>query len=375
MVRRVRRNGQTRWVIDFSFKDPSGQRRRYRRDAEVQTREAAHAEERRRLAALAQKGSPFEVIDPAVRATVAPKLEQGPTLGSITAPFLETYGHSRLRVSTLEHYALIIERFILPTLGALPLRAIDAARVREWDAKLVSEGVTRASRKKAHIVLRSIVRRYAVERGLLQEPPRFPPMPMTSNKLPSMPTPEQLNAILALIQKPTHRLAILLAFHAGLRRGEIRGLLVRDIDLAAGTLRVRRSRYRDVFDIPKGCDEREIPLTPELHAALAGAIAGRAPGCFVALNDRGKPWGMNGLWMMVKSYAARLDIAITFHQLRHTFVSTALAAGAGVHVVQAMVGHKDISTTQRYTHVIDGDKRAAIRSFAERVSRAPSPDT
>lgn len=370
MVRKAKRNGETHWVIDISYKDPSGKRRRYRRDAEVQTREGAYAEEKRRLAALAQTGSPYEVINPAVRATVEPKEEKGPILGDITARYVETYARSRLRLSTLEHYGIMIKRFILPALGHLPLTAIDAACVRAWDAKLVSDGVPRGNRRKAHVVLRSIVRRFAVESGLLPEQPHFPAMPKVGDKLPSAPSPGQLNAMLAQAKHPAHRLGILLAFHAGLRRGEIRGLLISDVDLDAGTLRVRRSRYREVFDIPKGCDEREVPLTPELREALSLAIAGRRSSDFVALNTKGAPWGLNGLLIMVRRYAKRVGFQSTFHQLRHTFVSTALASGAGVHVVQAIVGHKDLSTTQRYTHVHGSDRRAAISSFSAAANAA-----
>ena len=68
MVRLQNRRGARVLVIDISYRAPDGTKARYRRDAEVQTRAAAFAEERRRLAAVASKGSPFALVDEMVDA-------------------------------------------------------------------------------------------------------------------------------------------------------------------------------------------------------------------------------------------------------------------------------------------------------------------
>jgi integrase len=88
---------------------------------------------------------------------------------------------------------------------------------------------------------------------------------------------------------------LLLAFHAGLRACEIRGLRVCDVDLGANLLRVRQAVSHGVVDTPKSGHDREVPLTRALREALAAAIEGRPRDARVALSTRGRPWGQSGL--------------------------------------------------------------------------------
>ena len=84
----------------------------------------------------------------------------------------------------------------------------------------------------------------------------------------------------------------------------------------------------------------------------------------VFLTYRGKPYSRKGIWLLVKQHARRAGIVkqLSPHTLRHSFASHLLANGASLRIIQEMLGHADIATTQIYTHV---DQRA-LKSVHER---------
>ena len=143
--------------------------------------------------------------------------------------------------------------------------------VRELDAECVKRGSKPETRRKVHIVLRSVLRRFAVEAGYLESAPSMPPMPKAGAKITNTLTDDDVSRILA-VASPSHRLAFLLAAHAGLRAGEIRGLKWRDVDLAGGQLVVRESVCRGQTASPKSGHERIVPLTPQLRAAMHSSL-------------------------------------------------------------------------------------------------------
>ena len=364
MVRTTQRRGKRVLVIDIGYKHADGTPARYRRDAEVQLRAAAVAEEHRRLAALAATGSPFALMDEMtakIEAARALPASHGPRFGDTVEAYWKTYAPTRLKVSSRVSYRTVLDVHLLPRLRDRALHEIDATAARTLDAELAEAGASRAVRRQSQIVLRSVVRRFAVEASLLPEAPAMPPLPRKSKKIPGVVSVEQAARILAAARRPEHRLALLLAFDAGLRSGEIRGLRVCDVDLPANVLRVRQAVTHGVVDTPKSGHDREVPLTRALHQALADAIRGKAREARVALSAVGRPWGQHGLREMFLRIARRAGIeGSTFHHLRHGFVTTLLDRGVGAHVVRELAGHADLSTTELYAHVTAKSKHAAV---------------
>ncbi len=89
----------------------------------------------------------------------------------------------------------------------------------------------------------------------------------------------------------------------------------------------------------------------------------------VFLTYRGSQFSRKGIWKMVKNYAKRAGVSADVHPhtLRHSFASHLLANGAPLRVIQEMLGHADIATTQIYTHVDQGRLRSVHSKFHPRA--------
>jgi len=141
-----------------------------------------------------------------------------------------------------------------------------------------------------------------------------------------------------------------LAYGAGLRASELSGLSVTDLELGEGLVRV----------IGKGSKERLVPIGRQVIGAVSVYLnttrprldRGKTEGRLL-LNARGQPLSRVGVWGVVKLHARRAGIRkrVTPHTLRHTFATHLLEGGADLRVVQELLGHASISTTQLYTHL------------------------
>jgi integrase/recombinase XerC len=138
-----------------------------------------------------------------------------------------------------------------------------------------------------------------------------------------------------------------LLYSAGLRRSEVTGLNVGDVDFYSGFARV----------MGKGSKERLVPVGDKALEALRGYLAsrpeGRAPARPLFLNARGGRLSGHGLALIVKKLArqARFARSLNPHALRHSFATHLLDHGCDLRSVQEMLGHKNLETTQIYTHV------------------------
>jgi integrase/recombinase XerD len=146
-----------------------------------------------------------------------------------------------------------------------------------------------------------------------------------------------------------------LLYAAGLRISEALRLDADDLDLTEGSVRV----------IGKGDRERVVPvgdvaiawldryLAAGRPALLAGDRAARSRGGPVFLSSRGRRLGRNAAWATVKRAAAAAGLGdrVSPHTLRHSYATHLLEGGADLRVVQELLGHASISTTQIYTHL------------------------
>lgn len=158
-----------------------------------------------------------------------------------------------------------------------------------------------------------------------------------------------------------------LAYASGLRLAELRGLRLEQLHLEAGFVSV----------IGKGNKERVVPVGAPAIAALQAwlgpggrsqLVTPRSP-ANVFLTQRGTPFAHVTLWKRITDRARRAGIArqVTPHMLRHSFATHLLEHGADLRVIQEMLGHASISTTEVYTHVTGHRLREVHRKFHPRA--------
>lgn len=159
---------------------------------------------------------------------------------------------------------------------------------------------------------------------------------------------------------------ILLAAKTGLRLGELIGLKWSDIDFYNGTLTVRRAIVRNIEGSPKSNKHRTIPLTQELKAMLA---KNKQKGGYVFQTRPGHPLSTNNCYLNIQKIRKKADLRnIGWHTLRHTFASHLAMKGAPTFAIKELMGHADIQTTMRYTHLAPSTLVTAI-SFLEPNSK------
>ena len=157
-----------------------------------------------------------------------------------------------------------------------------------------------------------------------------------------------------------------LAYASGLRLAELRNLRLEQLHLDAGFLNV----------IGKGNKERVVPVGQKAVEALNRYIAAGRPKLVtprspasVFLTKRGTPFAAVTLWLRIKRRARRAGVArnVTPHMLRHSFATHLLEHGADLRVIQELLGHASISTTEVYTHVTGNRMREIHRRFHPRA--------
>jgi integrase len=355
-VRKETRGGEPRLVIDILYKTADGKRRRYRRDAQVQTATAARAEERRLLTELATKGEIVVVAPPPEPAT--PTITT--TFAQAAEYFRRTKALSALKPSTRSSYGEVLKRVLEPRFGKTALADISLANVVELDADLVGDGLSPTSRRNVHVVLRSVLRA-AKDAGLVARLPELPKLPKVGRKILRPLERRDIDAILVVSSESARRAFALAAF-AGLRAGEVRGLTWGDVDLREKVLVVRRAISRGIAAAPKSGHERQVPLARRLLELLkTAAPKQRTAVAIVAPTKAGKVWGEWGLRLAFMRAQKRAKLSgFRFHDLRHFFVTELFRNGAPAPAVQMLAGHADLTTTQRYAHMVTNDLRATI---------------
>jgi len=157
-----------------------------------------------------------------------------------------------------------------------------------------------------------------------------------------------------------------LAYASGLRLSELKNLRLEQLHLDAGFINV----------IGKGNKERVVPVGKKAVAALNRFIAAGRPKrvtpkspANVFLTKRGTPFAAVTLWLRIKNRVRRAGAArnITPHMLRHSFATHLLEHGADLRVIQELLGHVNISTTEIYTHVTGSRLREIHRKFHPRA--------
>ena len=259
--------------------------------------------------------------------------------------------------NTITAYTADIQRFTeyLDHIAIDNWSDIELAVMLKYLIALRTSGLRARTRARHLIALRGFFQ-YLVNAGTLaHNPTRFIDLPKTGLSLPSVLSTTEMQRLLMAPDATTPRGArdramLELGYAAGLRVSELVHLKLNDINLEAAFVRL----------IGKGAKERVIPigrhardcLQHYLTVARHSLLRGR-PSDVLFVARAGRAMTRQGFWKLIRKYGQQADIRkpVTPHGLRHAFASHLLEGGADLRVVQVMLGHADISTTQIYTHI------------------------
>ena len=232
------------------------------------------------------------------------------------------------------------------------------------------DGVTARSAARELSAIKAFCR-FLNERGELHgDPSQNLRMPHLPQRLPSVLTREEVEALLQAPDAATaggKRDAALLEvmYATGLRASELAGLQLADIDLAGGFVKAHG----------KGGKERLIPLGELALLQLDDYLASGRPALLkqrreaaVFVNRSGRAMSRQNVWKIVKKYVlqAGIDKPISPHTLRHSFATHLLEGGADLRSLQQLLGHADIATTQIYTHIVQQRLQTVYHTYHPR---------
>ena len=254
--------------------------------------------------------------------------------------------------------------------------------VRGYLAELAERPLARRSISNRLAALRSFYR-YARREGLVEADPWSAALtPRQPRRLPQVLGVADVERLIDQAPASSKRHALVLRdlalvetiYAAGLRISELAAARVADLDLRRGELRVVGKGRKERMTLLGGPAREALEAylrdgRPEL---LSGGGRGEsAESGVIFLNASGGPIGVRGLRYRLERLmrAAGLPSGASPHTLRHSFASHLLEGGADLRVVQELLGHASLGTTQVYTHVSPARLRSAYRSAHPRSSR------
>ncbi|MEX1045705.1 MAG: site-specific tyrosine recombinase [Chthoniobacterales bacterium] len=262
--------------------------------------------------------------------------------------------------------------------------SVEQKRTMEWAAVTPEEigdflgwrkkGGAAAATIRLHAVALRILFRFLVQRKMLgRDPTEFLGVPKIERYLPETLSAPEIAKLLAAAGGKTpreirDRAIVELLYASGLRVGELCGARLENLDLDKGFIRV----------VGKGNKQRLVPVGAGARKALARYLEAGRPellgpktGGEIFLSVRGRKLTNQRIWQLIGELAKRAGLQkdVHPHMLRHSFATHLLQGGADLRIIQEMLGHADISTTQVYTHVDTRGLHQAHRQFHPRAKR------
>ncbi len=255
--------------------------------------------------------------------------------------------------------------------GAHGPDAVTAAQLREFIYDLKDLGLAPATIRRQISAIRTYYRFLVGEAHATRDPSERLESPKQWRRVPTVLTVAEVERLVVTPNavEPLgirDRALLELAYATGVRVSELVGLQLQHILYQDGLARV----------FGKGSKERIVPVGRRALGAVALYAREIRPlldrtlgGGTLFLNARGTPLSRVGAWGVIKRAARQAGIAkrVTPHTLRHTFATHLLEGGADLRAVQEMLGHRDLATTQLYTHVDRDYLRTVHRQFHPRA--------
>lgn len=234
--------------------------------------------------------------------------------------------------------------------GASEIVNIERSDINAYILKLRETDYSPTSVMRKIASLRGFFKWFCANEYGTKNPAQTIEQPKLPKKLPKVMTVEELNVILNSNLNVTESLIVELLYGCGLRVSELVNLKLSNVDI--------KSKYIQCYG--KGSKERIVPFGEKAKKALTKYFKYRemillnnkiSDKKVLFLKDNGKNISRQDVYNFIKKQGEKIHKHISPHTLRHSFATHLLENGADLRVVQELLGHSDVSTTQLYTHI------------------------
>ncbi len=254
----------------------------------------------------------------------------------------------------------------------LSVSDVGRAMYREYLGGLQTDGIAPGSLRRRGSTIKSFFKHLHAEHVLASNPLRLAGTPKIPQRLPGVLSVHEVEALIAApdVNTPAglrDRAVLEVLYGSGLRVSELVTMRLASVDAENGMLRV----------LGKGDKERVALLGDHALIAIEDYVENGRPKLvqersetWLWLNRFGGPLSARAVQLSVNRFAvaAGLPKSVHPHLLRHSFATHMIERGADVRVVQELLGHASVATTQVYTHVTESAKRAALESSLDGIS-------
>ena len=259
----------------------------------------------------------------------------------------------RMSPNTVASYVSDIEAFLV-RFGDRSLNDISRVEILSYLSSTTEKGLSKRSQARLMSALRSFFKWTVLEGDRKNNPCDGIEAPKLGRYLPAVLSVEEVTAILDSVDPLSatglrDRALLETLYGCGLRVSEAAGLRISDLFFEEGFVRI----------IGKGDKQRIVPLGEVAAEAIRSYLESRSPAAapefedFLFLNRFGKPLSRVSVFNLVKrqAMAAGIRKEISPHTFRHSFATHLIENGADLRIVQEMLGHESILTTEIYTHI------------------------
>ena len=277
----------------------------------------------------------------------------------------------RMSPNTLESYARDLSHLAAFAEGqGRPVEALERKDLESFVRSLMTSGLAPRSVARAVACVRGFYKFITAEQKLAHNPADDLRSPRAWPALPKFLSLEDVDRLLAQPDVSTpiglrDKALIEVLYATGLRVSELLALRAGDLHMEDGYLTC----------IGKGDKQRMVPMGHDSAEWVRRYVRDARPALvkkqaspFLFVNARGGRLSRIGFWKILKDYGikANLPANLSPHVLRHSFATHLLERGADLRMIQVMLGHADLSTTQIYTHVLEARLKAVYDRFHPR---------
>ncbi len=277
--------------------------------------------------------------------------------------FFEIHHQINVKQSTFETDKGMFFKWIMPTLGEMPLNKIEIADIEKLKTRMIEEGKAPKTINNVLALLRQILN-YAKEIGYYIENYSLSRVKAIKhdNKRTRFLTHQEADELLTALKEKSYQWyeIALISLHCGLRAGEIFNLKWKDIDCENGFMTIQDT---------KTSQNRMAYMTADVKKTFQTKIwSDKNEYVFLSHTHQKITSPSNSFERVVKELGLNNGITdrrqkVVFHTLRHTYASWLAETGVDLYTIQKLMGHSNISMTERYAHLGENTFKKAVKNL------------